>query len=298
MTIKLDARTLEKRRAFFHITDADLERLARMRPLAERHHEVIVEEFYDLLLAHEETRAFLKDQATIARVKAAQKDYFLGLFEGRCDLSYAVDRVRVGSAHERIGLPPTWYLGAYNHYLELLFKRMAEELEPEEAQRAYRSLEKLVFFDAAIAIDTYVDASVENVRRHQDAIRELSTPVIKIHERVLLLPIIGTMDTQRAQQIMETVLSRVVDEQARVIILDIAGVAVVDTEVADHLLKTTAAIRLLGAQTVLTGISAQVARTVVQLGVDISSMTTRSNLADGIKFALNTVGFEIAERST
>jgi rsbT co-antagonist protein RsbR len=296
VAIKLDSRLVEKRRAFFHIDDDDLARLARLKPLAEKHQEAIIEDFYELLLAHDETRAFLKDAATIARVKASQKQYFLGLFSGRCDLAYATDRLRVGSAHERIGLPPTWYLGAYNHYLELFFRRIAEELPEEEARKSYRALEKLVFFDAALAIDTYVDASVENVRRHQAAIRELSTPVIKIHDRVLLLPIIGTMDTQRAQQIMETVLSRVVEEQAKIIILDIAGVAVVDTDVADNLLKTTAAVRLLGAQTVLTGISAQVARTVVQLGVDISSMTTRSNLSDGIKYALGAVGLEISER--
>jgi rsbT co-antagonist protein RsbR len=89
---------------------------------------------------------------------------------------------------------------------------------------------------------------------------------------------------------MESVLMRVADDQARVIILDIAGVAVVDTKVADNLVKTTAAVRLLGAQTILTGISAQVARTMVQLGVDVTTMHTRARLAEGIELALDILG--------
>jgi rsbT co-antagonist protein RsbR len=112
----------------------------------------------------------------------------------------------------------------------------------------------------------------------------------------LLLPLVGTVDSHRAHQIMETLLTRVVDEQARVVIVDIAGVPVVDTRVADHLLKTTEAVRLVGAETIVTGISAQVARTIVQLGVDISSMHTRSRLGDGIEVALAMVGKVIADK--
>jgi rsbT co-antagonist protein RsbR len=155
---------------------------------------------------------------------------------------------------------------------------------------AFQSVLKLVFFDMALAIDTYIAANVEALGRHQAAIRELSTPVIKVHDGVLLLPLVGAIDSLRAQQVMEAVLERVASDQAHVIIVDIAGVPVVDTKVADHLVKTTAAVRLLGAQTILTGISPQVARTVVQLGVDITTMHTRSRLADGIELALSIVG--------
>jgi rsbT co-antagonist protein RsbR len=121
--------------------------------------------------------------------------------------------------------------------------------------------------------------------------------VIKVHDRILLLPIVGTVDTQRAHQIMETVLVQVVEQQAKVMILDIAGVPVVDTKVADHILKTTAAVQLLGAQTILTGISASVARTVVQLGVEITRMHTRAKLSEGIELALSIIGKKIASKS-
>lgn len=142
----------------------------------------------------------------------------------------------------------------------------------------------------ALAIDTYIAANLETVTRHRQAIRELSTPVIQVIDKILLLPVIGTVDTQRAQQILETLLKRVIENRAKVLIIDIAGVPVVDTKVADHLIQSTAAVRLLGAETVLTGISPEIAKTIVQLGVDVSSMHTRNNLADGVELALAMLG--------
>ena len=295
--LKLDEREVSSRRAFFEITDEDLQRLAKLRPLAERHSDVFVEGLYELIMGHADSRTFFTEEGTLGHVKKMQRQYFLGLFDGRCDMAYVEDRLRVGAAHERVGLAPKFYIGAYARYLRLLFDQFFRELGTAEAQAAYRSVSKLVMFDMALAIDTYIAANLDTVARHQAAIRELSTPVIRVYSRVLLLPLVGTVDSHRAHQIMETLLSRVVEEQARVVIVDIAGVAVVDTKVADHLLKTTEAVRLVGAETIVTGISAQVARTIVQLGVDISTMHTRSRLGDGIELALTMVGKAIADRT-
>ena len=294
--LKLDERELASRRAFYEITDEDLTRLGSLRSLAERHSAAFVEKLYELILGHAESRSFFPDEATIAHVKKMQRQYFLGLFAGRCDLEYVEDRLRVGATHERVGLSPKWYIGAYARYLRLLFDQMFQELAPAEAQASFRSVSKMVMFDMSLAIDTYIAANLDTVARHQAAIRELSTPVIRVYSRVLLLPLVGTVDSHRAHQIMETLLTRVVDEQARVVIVDIAGVPVVDTRVADHLLKTTEAVRRVGADTLNTGISAQVARTIVQLGVDISALHTRSRLGDGIEVALAMVGKSISDK--
>ena len=297
--LRLDEREITSRRAHFGVTDEDLRRLASLRPLAQKWMGGIVDAFYDHLLSLPETRKFFPDEPTIRRVKKTQSDYFLGLFDGVCDSAYVENRLRVGAMHERIGLSPKWYMSAYRKYLEVLLERLEAEIaDPDEARAAFQSVQKLVYFDMALAIDTYVMAATEALGRHQAAIRELSTPVIRVHDRVLLLPLIGTIDSQRAQQIMEAVLTRVVDDHAAAIIIDIAGVAVVDTKVADHLVKTTAAVRLLGAQTILTGITAQVARTVVQLGVDITTMHTRTRLAEGIELALQIVGKKISSVAT
>jgi rsbT co-antagonist protein RsbR len=294
LRIKVDEREVQSRRAYFDVTDADLARLAGLRPLAERHAHDLVEAFYALLLSHPETRRFFPDELTVRRVKKLQSDYFLGLFSGRCDGEYVRERLRVGSTHERIGLAPKWYLGAYRRYLELLNVRISSDIaDPAEAKLAFLSAEKIVFFDMSLAIDAYVSASNEALSRHQAAIRELSTPVIRVHDRILLLPLVGAIDSQRADQIMDAVLLRVVEDRAKAVIIDIAGVPVVDTRVADHLVKTTSAVKLLGAQTILTGITAQVARTIVHLGVDITAMHTQSRLAEGIELALGMVGSAI-----
>ncbi len=296
ITLKLDEDELRSRRSFCELRDEDLARLQGLRAFAEKHTAEVVNAFYDLLLSHEQTRKFFPDEATIRRVKRTQSEYFLGLFEGRCDIAYVEDRLRVGAVHERIGLAPKWYLAAYRKYLELLREKLFASMPPGEATLAFSSIQKIVFFDVTLAIDTYIAANIETLQRHQAALRELSTPVIRVHDRILLLPLVGAIDSVRAQQIMDTVLLRVVEEKARCIILDIAGVPVVDTKVADNLVKTTAAVRLLGTQTILTGISAQVARTIVQLGVDISTMHTRSRLQDGIDLALDLVGKTIADK--
>jgi rsbT co-antagonist protein RsbR len=298
MTIlKLDDAELNSRRAFFELGDEDLARLASLRPFAEKHTEDIVDAFYELLLKHFETKRFFPDEATVRRVKRTQREYFLGLFRGKCDLAYVEDRLRVGWMHERIGLSPKWYLGAYRRYLQLIHERLFADFPPKEAERAFASVQRIVFFDVALAVDTYIAANLETVGRHQAAIRELSTPVIRVHDRILLLPLVGAIDSVRAQQIMDTVLLRIVEEKAKCIIIDIAGVSVVDTKVADSLVKTTASVRLLGATTILTGISAQVARTIVQLGIDITSMHTVSSLGEGIELALDIVGKRIASKA-
>jgi rsbT co-antagonist protein RsbR len=295
--LKLDDAEIQSRRAFFKLSNEDLARLAQLRPFAEKVTDEIVEEFYRLLLDHPETLKFFGDEATIRRVKRTQREYFLGLFAGRCDGAYVEDRLRVGAAHERIGLAPKWYLGAYRQYLHSINEALYAEMTDKDAIReSFASIQRIVWFDVALAIDTYIAANLDALGRQQAAIRELSTPVIRVYDRILLLPLVGAIDSHRAHQVMESVLLNIVEAQARCIIIDIAGVPVVDTRVADHLLKTTAAVRLLGAQTILTGITAQVARTMVQLGVDVSAMHTVSRLSDGIELALGLVGKAITDK--
>lgn len=291
--LQLDASELEKRLAYFEITDADLERLAASRGMAKERMDEVVEGFYDLIMAHPGPAAFMDDPDRVRRLKRTQKSYFLDLFAGKVDLDYVEDRLRVGFVHERIGLPLKWYMGSYSRYLALAMNALLETYDPMQAVEHFLSLQKLVFFDATLAIDTYVAAQLDTLKRHQRAIRELSTPVIEVHESVILLPLVGTVDSHRAQQIMEAVLFQVTEKRARVLILDIAGVPVVDTQVADYLIKATSAVRLLGASTILTGISPQVARTIVELGVDITTMETRNKLSDGIELALRRVGKHI-----
>ncbi|WAS90769.1 protoglobin domain-containing protein [Nannocystis punicea] len=295
--VDLDERELATRRAYFELEDADLEQLAHLESFAQKHMDEVVEEFYRLLLGHGASRGFFPDEAAIARVKRLQREYFMQLFSGRCDLAYVEDRLRVGAGHEAIGMQPRWYIGAYRHYLSILHDKIfADFPDPAEASAVYAPLLKLVMFDMSLAIDAYIAANLETIGRHQAALRELSTPIAKVHDRVLLLPLIGAIDAQRAQQVMDIVLLRLVEEHASVLIIDIAGVAAVDTSVAAHLVKTIAAMRLVGARAILTGISPQVARTLTEFGVDLGPVPTLAHLQEGIELALEMVGKQITER--
>jgi anti-anti-sigma factor len=118
-------------------------------------------------------------------------------------------------------------------------------------------------------------------------IHELSTPIVPINENILVLPLVGAIDSTRAQQIMEAMLGAIVQQRAQVLIVDITGILIVDTQVANYLLESAQAARLLGAQVILVGIAPEVAQTIVHLGVDLSSIITRSTLKDGLQFAMS-----------
>jgi PAS domain S-box-containing protein len=128
---------------------------------------------------------------------------------------------------------------------------------------------------------------------YEQALRDLVTPVIRVHRSVLLVPLVGALSAGRAAQVTETVLTRVCDEAARVVIFDVAGMPELDTDVAHHLLQATSMIKLLGVTTILTGLSPAAAKAIVHLGVDLSAMSTRSQLADGLELALAKVGTRV-----
>jgi rsbT co-antagonist protein RsbR len=124
------------------------------------------------------------------------------------------------------------------------------------------------------------------IEAQKAALRELSTPLMPLANGVLAMPLIGTIDSQRAQQVIETLLEGVAEHSANVAILDITGVQVIDTQVANALISAARAVRLLGAQVILTGIQPRIAQTLVHLGIDLSDIVTRSSLQSGIAYAL------------
>ncbi len=138
--------------------------------------------------------------------------------------------------------------------------------------------------------EAYQKAREELINRQQQEMLELSTPVVKLWEGILALPMIGTLDSARTQVVMETLLQRIVATGSAVAILDITGVPTVDTLVAQHLLKTIAAARLMGADCIISGIRPQIAQTIVHLGVDLGTVTTKATLADAFALALQRTG--------
>jgi rsbT co-antagonist protein RsbR len=169
-----------------------------------------------------------------------------------------------------------------------LFTRLRGELAKDaealadEVWSTTNLLDKL----GLLTVETYVKSREELIQRQQREMMELSTPVVQLWENILALPLIGTLDSERTQVVMESLLQKIVETGALIAIIDITGVPTVDTLVAQHLLKTVAAARLMGADCIISGIRPQIAQTIVHLGVNLSDVTTKASLADAFSIAL------------
>ncbi|HKA54822.1 MAG TPA: protoglobin domain-containing protein [Candidatus Binatia bacterium] len=292
----LSEEEIARRKAFLEFGDEDVERLRGIHDLAEQYAEGVIEDFYAHLLSFAESRPFFTDPAVLGHVKAAQKQYFLGLTQGQYDAPYVEDRLRIGIAHERINLPLPLYLGAYNFYLRTVMRRFVEVYKDSSGQSiaVLMSLLKLVFLDMGLATETYLFQRERTIREQQEAIREISTPVLPLRERLLLLPIIGAIDPPRAQQITTQLLQSIRAHRAKVVVMDITGVPTVDSAIANHLIQTVQAARLMGAAVIVSGLSPEVAHALVRIGVDLSAVNTVGTLQDGIEAAEQLLGYAVS----
>ncbi|MCD6076259.1 MAG: anti-anti-sigma factor [Ramlibacter sp.] len=159
----------------------------------------------------------------------------------------------------------------------------------QETMIASAVLDKL----GLVTIEAHQRGREQVIARQQQELLDLSTPVIKLWDGVLVVPLIGTLDSERTQTVMENLLLAIVEHEATVAIMDITGVPTVDTLVAQHLLKTVAAARLMGAECIISGIRPQIAQTIVHLGVDLGDVATKSTVADALRMALSRRGLSV-----
>jgi rsbT co-antagonist protein RsbR len=185
----------------------------------------------------------------------------------------------------------TYILSLRNVVLPIL----AEDFEgdPVTLMREMDHFTRLLDKMGLVMVENFIRSREEIIRQQRADMLELSTPVIKVWDKILTLPIIGTLDSRRAQMMTEALLQRIVDTGSTVAILDITGVRTMDTLVANHLIKTVTAARLMGARCILTGVSPAIAQTMVQLGIDLSQITTRAQMSDGIRLALEMIGRKV-----
>ncbi len=166
---------------------------------------------------------------------------------------------------------------------------------PEHDEGPFLKEERLLIDSIAERLGNYFDRVDKNeINQIQaETLLELSSPIITIWEGILAIPIIGTLDSSRSQMIMETILNRIVEMGSRVAIFDLTGVNVVDSQVANHLIKTLTAIELIGAIAIITGIRPEIAQTIVNLGISLKGIITRSTLAEGLEYAFNQLNIKI-----
>jgi rsbT co-antagonist protein RsbR len=290
--VVINKESIQERLAWSAIDTSDLERIRELAPFADEIADTVIEQFYTHILSFAKAAVMFGDTDTIERVKAAQKRYFKELTAANCDENYVRERVRIGQIHERSGIGPDLYIGAYDYYLNQLGKLLLQKQssEPARAFELYLSLQKMAHFDMALALETFVSARERTIEAQQREISELPTPVLKLKQGLLLIPVVGSLDSYRARSLTIELLTSIKEFQAKVLVLDITGVSAVDSAVANHLLQTMTAARLMGAHSIMTGISPIVAQALVKIGVDGTALNTFGDLQRGIEQAERLLG--------
>ena len=181
-----------------------------------------------------------------------------------------------------------------------VFSRIREEFksQPEAMSSEMWTATELLDEMGLYTIEVFQKSREEVIRRQQEELLELSTPVVKLWDGVVALPLIGTLDSARTQVVMESLLQAIVQTNSRVAIIDITGVPTVDTIVAQHLLKTVTAARLMGADCIISGVRPQIAQTIVHLGINLLDVTTKATLAAAFSVALQRLGVQFVRETS
>lgn len=285
---------LERRKLFVGLGPEDYRNLAAVKDLIVQHADELTDVFFGHLSTLSEAKVLLGYRELASQARAMKRSHLIDMVSGTHDLGYAAQRIRLGLLYGRVGLETKVVFGAFQHMIAHaggIILRAAPD--PAEGLRRFLSLQKVAFFDMGIHSDVLLHERERVIRRQSEAIRELSTPVLQIRDRLLLLPLIGVIDTHRAQLITENLLRAIRTARARVVVIDVTGVATIDSKVANHLLQTVTAARLMGARTIVSGVSADVAQSMVALGIELSPFRTVGDLQGGLEDAERMLGYRV-----
>jgi rsbT co-antagonist protein RsbR len=278
----------------YEITPADLERVRTFGRIIVPKLDGYVTRFYAWLGTQPYFEQFFSDSHMLSRVKRLQLDYWQDFFAGQVDAGYLAKRERVGEVHARIGLPLPAYFTAMNYSLKVFIEDLYDgSLASDVYAATFWSITKLLHLDTTVVVETFSRLTNRRIQEQSQALIEMSTPVTAIWEDILMLPIVGIIDSQRAHEVMNSILTKIAATRAKMMIMDISGVGVVDTAVANHLIKITKATRLMGCECIISGLSPAIAQTIVDLGVDVGDVRTTSTLRDALENSFRQLGIQL-----
>jgi rsbT co-antagonist protein RsbR len=289
---------IERRKQIVALEHSDLARIARIRDLVLPRVDEFTAAFFEHLAKFDEARPLFDNRALLEKAKRLKAEHLQGLVSGDYSRHYVAQRIELGRLYAVAGLEMRFFLGAFHQLLRFIGTEVMTHSEhaPLEAFDAFMSLKKVAFFDLGLIVDVLVFERERIIRQQQEAIRELSTPVLQLRDRLLLLPIIGVIDTYRARLITENLLEAVRARRAKVVVMDVTGVATIDSRVANHILQTVTAARLMGARVIVTGITAAVAQSLVALGIELDRLLdTVGDLQGGIELAEQILGYRVSQ---
>ncbi len=276
----------------FDITSTDMALVQEAGELMDASLGDMVGDFYDWLGQHEEYKIFFGGNShTLQRVHSLQMDHWRTFFKAKLDGAYFASRRHIGAVHARIDLPNDIYCAGMCLSDRLLNERLRAMVpQPANLDAMAASVSKMVFLDNYLVLDEISRIQKEKILANSKALMEMSTPVTPIWEGILLLPLVGIIDSVRTQDIMNKTLSKIGETRAKIFVLDISGVGAVDTAVANQLIKITKATLLMGCESIISGISPAIARTLVELGIQVGDVRTTATLRDALEIALRAIG--------
>ncbi len=280
--------------ALFELQDTDLERIAQFGHVMAPHIDEVIEPLYDFLkiALGQDFNLNFPDEKALKRAKSLSRHAWLEFLNGRWDDDYIKSRVRIGEVHAQLQIEPRHYMAAMDKVSDLLAAFVDRLVEPAKATATQESLRRLARMESAFVVDIYASRTTDIITKQSRALTDMSTPITALWDGILMLPVVGIVDSRRAQDIMQRMLEQISEKRATVFILDISGVAVVDTAVANHLIRMTKAARLMGSYTIVSGLSPSVAQTIVELGIEVGEMRTTGNLQDALRIAFDRIGKE------
>jgi len=283
----LNEANIERRKRIVGLEPDDLPRIVALRDIVAPRAAQYTSVFFDHLAGLEEGRPLLASKTLADRAKHLKQEHLVAMVSGEYTIKYVEQRLELAGVYARAGLEARVFLGAFHQLLRAVGTDVMKSSEraPLQGFENFASLKKVAFFDIGLIVDGLVFERERVIRQQQEAIRELSTPVLQIRERMLLLPLIGVVDTHRARLVTESLLQSIRANRAKVVVMDITGVATIDSKVANHLLQTVTAARLMGARVIVTGLSAEVAQSLVALGIELSKLNTVGDLQGGVEQA-------------
>jgi rsbT co-antagonist protein RsbR len=278
----------------FDVTSQDLNRIGEFGKLVSPKIDEVVDALYlhmQAALGDTFTLHFSEEKA-LTRAKSLSRRAWLEFLAGQWDERYIQSRVRIGEVHAQLQIEPRHYLAIMEKAVDMLIEAGIESVPAKERLATITSIRRVANMEAAMVVDVYAARTSEIITQQSRALTDMSTPITAIWDGILMLPVVGIVDSRRAQDIMQRMLEQISEKRATVFILDISGVAVVDTAVANHLIRMTKAARLMGSYTIVSGLSPSVAQTIVELGIEVGEMRTTGNLQDALRIAFERLGGE------
>jgi rsbT co-antagonist protein RsbR len=283
----LDEDRVRRRRELLSFDAEDMRLLATLAPLIRAHVDDLTTGFFEHLAQFGEAHGLLNNPAALDRARRLKRQHLLAMVEGPYGRRYAEERVQLALVYGEAGLHHHAFLGAFHHLMSQISQRVLSQYGDDalEILPALDALQKVALLDIGLVLDVFAFQRERIIAQQQQAIRALSTPVLKLRDNLLLLPVVGMVDAERAGQLTEHLLQAIPANRAKVAVIDITGAASVDAPAANELVRVITKARMMGSDIIVTGVSAQMAIRLVELGLDLRRVRAVGDLQGGIEQA-------------